>query len=1501
MRKVVTAIMLFVLAQCFAANAQSPPALSKTGTVSVSQEQTVLLQKDHAGVLNAPFVNNVKGHNTQFRSPRSNVSALAMRKADEANVALPDLHGCVIARTDWTSSTAAIGLYTLPAAQGDEFVLDISGVNATQGGVPVNGVYYATNSYSFGTFVFVTISGYDLETGQMTGALNTSNPEAICFDSTVDPLSNRVYALTYNSTQTAVQLSEITYKNPVEVRAIALLDGYWNAIAADNAGSLYGIRKIMSDDVCVGSELVLFNKDNGSYTVIGQTGEAPKYVSSATIDPDTNRMYWTVSNEAAEGFLCEVDLSTGVATRIMDFPASAEVTGLYVKPKGGKPLSPAKAENVSASFPAGSLQGTVSFDIPALLIDGSAAQGQVSYRVEADGRTLADGTASYGDHVSVPLQVEATGMTEFSVVLSNDAGDSPAATVTVFVGTGVPEAPKDVTVNYSDGYMHIEWMPVAASADGGYIDPDGVTYTVTGYPGNVQVASGMSGTKVSHPVAEPEELTKYKYGVTATYDGKTSAEGVSNSVVLGVAYPPYTASIESADDMGSFYIIDGNEDGIRWSYNNQAAYVMSNNRLAADDWLITVPVNLESGYVYYIGTEVYGTPFTDERFELKAGMAPTAEAMTHTIVEPTEIHETGQSRHYGGYFTPDVSGRYYIGLHAISSPLQFALYTKEISISEGEAAAKPAAGQLVATPSPAGDYQITLNMTAPTRDLSDNAVGPIIKSELYRGETLIHTCDAPKAGSSWEYVDNLGEKGIFTYRFVSYTTGGEGMSVSATGYSGTDKPAKVSGLSVREEAPGNVRISWDVVDKDHNGNTINPEKVKYSIFTLNEDGQVEKAVVENISETVYSFEECKPDAEQYFVQYALAASSEGGLSAVASEMIPVGKAYSGMEESFTNAQTTYLFGTDSFGTSAVWALADNMTFLNVKPYDNDNGYIYLNAGYIGDRAEFFTGKISLEGMKTPALRFYIRPVSQQDTNLLTVKALEPGGEYITLLSKDICELGTPAEWSQVIVPLSDFEGKVVQLCINAVANAYPYVVIDKMDVGPLVDYDLKVSGISAPATVASGYEFNVDVTVGNKGLKASGPFSLELYADGELAATLDCESIEPEQAATCRLKHTMKRFYVDEVAYTAKINYDLDEVPENNVSPEIYVCPEDPLYPAVSDLDGLMTEAGVHLSWTAPDLYSPDRPIKETFEDAASWTDTLKDWIFIDGDGAAAGGVAGSPIPGVIPGRTSTSFFVFDYTDGDWGSTFSPVSGNKFLATLFREDNGLLDDWAISPELTGEAQTIKFWAKSYRDIYPEMIEVYYSTGGTDISDFVMTEDGYIEKVPAEWTQYSVKLPKGASRFAIRSCAAGSFILMMDDFEFIAAGVNKGLEIKGYDIYRDCLKANEALCAECDWTDTDSNNEEHTYTVIPVYNKGEGKSSDVTVKVNALSVAETGIIVSVLDNRIIISGAEGSQIYVVDASGMSIFSGIGRETTVIPAHSGVYILKAGTEVRKVIVP
>ncbi len=143
--------------------------------------------------------------------------------------------------------------------------------------------------------------------------------------------------------------------------------------------------------------------------------------------------------------------------------------------------------------------------------------------------------------------------------------------------------------------------------------------------------------------------------------------------------------------------------------------------------------------------------------------------------------------------------------------------------------------------------------------------------------------------------------------------------------------------------------------------------------------------------------------------------------------------------------------------------------------------------------------------------------------------------------------------------------------------------------------------------------------------------------------------------------------------------------------------------------------------------------------------------------------------------------------------------------------------------------------------------------------------------------------------------------MMDDFEFVAAGIYKGLEISGYDIYRDHIKANDALCTMCSWTDTHSEpGQKHKYTVIPVYNKGEGKSSHVTVDPSSTTSIEDDVKIKVRGRDIIISGAAGKHISVSDTAGNIIFTSTGNDNTVIPVAPGIYLVRTDAEVTKLIV-
>ena len=166
------------------------------------------------------------------------------------------------------------------------------------------------------------------------------------------------------------------------------------------------------------------------------------------------------------------------------------------------------------------------------------------------------------------------------------------------------------------------------------------------------------------------------------------------------------------------------------------------------------------------------------------------------------------------------------------------------------------------------------------------------------------------------------------------------------------------------------------------------------------------------------------------------------------------------------------------------------------------------------------------------------------------------------------------------------------------------------------------------------------------------------------------------------------------------------------------------------------------------------------------------------------GGFQGLDLPG-ISGKIS--FFVFD--GSDFSATFGANSGSKFLAALYRQDMGTTDDWAISPELSGDAQTITFFARSYDAQYPEKIEMLYSTGSLNPDDFIPVKT--VAKVPGDYTEdgsavkfteMSFDVPAGAKYFAIRSCATDSFMLELDDFSYVPAGTSE-LTLTGYEVYQ----------------------------------------------------------------------------------------------------------------------
>lgn len=1387
------------------------------------------------------------------------VQKTSAAKAPAAEAAsLPDLRGSVVFNDSWTQENQPTGLYKINAD--GTTTMQIEEVDASGGAFLHDGIYTATEYMEFWGMLFITATAYDLESGESVAVYGGESPDHICIGGeTVDPTDGTVYGITYNANMDGLQLSKMSYGETISATAVAPLDGNWNSIVCDASGQLYGISyegvTQGEDFVVTSSSLNKIDKATGAVTLIGETGHAPQYLSSATIDTKTGRMFWTVNPPDETGYLCEVNLATGVATKIVDFALDDEIMGLCVVAPAAEEGAPAAVTELAADFPEGALSGNVSFKLPTTLFDGSAATGTLGYKVLANGEQVADGTGAAGADVTAPVTVEEAGEYTIVVTASNAVGEGVKAKLTLFIGKGTPKSPEAALV-YEGGKMKLSWPAVTESADGGFIDPAAVTYSVTRIINNesssaLTVASGLTATSFEEEVAMPAEITTYHYLVVAESAGVESAPAKSNSVTLGSIVPPYVNHFDSADALSGYTIIDGNNDGKVWAYyqgasgadgNPGAARMTYNTSLAMDDWMITPPLKLEGGKAYKVSFQARANSDAyPERVEAKWGNAATAAAMTGVIVAPTDLGKNWVE--LGAYIMPEADGIYYVGIHGISDKDTYYLYVDDLTVSAPSVTTVPGlATDLAVANDPAGTGKATITFKAPAKTMGGETLAAITKIELSRDGNVIKTFDAPAPGAELSHEDTA-ENGTHTYSVQAFNADGAGEVASVTAFVGIDKPGAPENVTMVETAtPGEVTITWDAVTVDQNGNAINPALVTYLVAEPTTTGWA-SIVDEPVSNTTYTFQ-AVPAGEQDMVQYAVfAVTSAGNGSGTQTDMIAVGTPYEGMEESFPAGNISHVLGTGFANSSNVsWSIFTDASLNGIASQDGDNGFAGMKASALDESAALFTGKISLEGAVNPGVSYYAYNIVGEsgnvDANEIQIWVKEPNDAEWTAVGQPAVmnQLGEADGWYLVTTSLAAYAGKVIQVRFQATVKAMAYTFIDNVKIGDMLENDLHARAISAPAKVKAGADYEAAVTVNNNGTKDATSFTIKLFADGEQVAAKTVDALTAGTATTETFTLNMHALAEEPVVLHAEVEFAADEKQDNNKTAEVTVTPQISKLPAVTDLKGEADENGkAHLTWSEPDLNAaPAESGVVDFEDAESFAHEYEGWTFIDADGKPVGGVQNVDIPGLNPGETLTSFFVFDYDENSFNNTFAAHSGTKYLASFFNynPENGMVDDWAISPLLDGSAQTITFFAKSFHGTYTESFDFLYSTTGTETSDFILV--GSKKNISTTWTEYSFEVPVGALYFAVRNHDTDAFMLMLDDFTFAPAGASAELSIAGYDVYRDGVKITTEPTGETEFTDADATDGDHTYVVVAVYDKGISKGS------NAVTVSTTGI-------------------------------------------------------------
>lgn len=130
-----------------------------------------------------------------------------------------------------------------------------------------------------------------------------------------------------------------------------------------------------------------------------------------------------------------------------------------------------------------------------------------------------------------------------------------------------------------------------------------------------------------------------------------------------------------------------------------------------------------------------------------------------------------------------------------------------------------------------------------------------------------------------------------------------------------------------------------------------------------------------------------------------------------------------------------------------------------------------------------------------------------------------------------------------------------------------------------------------------------------------------------------------------------------------------------------------------------------------------------------------------------------------------TSGLAADYMQM-FADIFAPHSGEQsMMSTGTTIDTGTpTNNWLITPELSGEEQTVSFWVNAPGDEVsrgeqnpnsgPEAFYLYYSEDDTNPNSFIKINKDSYEAV-YDWKQYNIDLPEGAKYFAIVHTSTGS--------------------------------------------------------------------------------------------------------------------------------------------------
>lgn len=1522
--------------------ANFPPLATRASRVVMPP----MVSPECAGLDN-PYFQTINPISTNPVSNQAVAARAARAEGDQEEEYTPTIYGFVISASNYTNR----GLFKVPMSADAPFVR-VNGGAAYQSQVAsateADGLLYTTNITSrYGTPYCTYHYVYDINNNYMSMCYNTQGTNFIYVgrDLTTDPITGEIYGcmvktsacVNYVLARVDFGFDTATRQFNMKREALCDLENMLTALFFTADGQLWGIDLVYGHDeedydkiICESSSLYKIDKHTGEMTLVGDTGVKPYYASSACCDLYGNgKVYWSVKDLDNVGSLYTVDLETGAATKLFDFPNNEEFVGMYV-PMQASGKAPATPTNVELDFPNGALSGTVNFHVPELLSNGTPGEGEVTWQVVCSGNVVGEGTAEYGEDVDCPASVANAAQWTFSVRLSNEYGKSTRAQATAFLGTGQPNTPT-VSAAYAGSHIMVAWEPVTtAYYDRGYINPDEITYTVIRYPDQTVVSSGKKDCFYSEFVGTAPEFGYFKYGVKAVWNGTESPEGQTGTVVLGTITPPFTETWDDTSLIGygdnilkgvyPDYELDGSTLGHWYVHAGDKAATCSTGFGNENAWLLTPGFKFEAGKSYTISFTTYTSYTTTEaktsRLRVTMGTAQNPDGQTTDIMPEFMITNLKANPAFKcADFTVPTTGVYYLAFQCCTQNGGAQVYFDNLTIEESPEYGIPGpVSNMTVKAEATGSLNTIITATAPSIDNRGAALTDNVTLSLSYDGDVIATQENVAPGAAVTFNHTLLQGGDAIFTLTPSNDKGEGRSTSASAYIGFYAPRNPDNVAlVWNKTDNDFTLSWTAPTSDVKWNNITPDDLRYTILGVDNNGQT-YIVEENVEGTSITIEDeyVDFDGPQRFLYYGVVAMTNGGnSSASVSNIMPIGKPYKAPYMDSFSGEPAGIYASAMGSSLGSWYTLSDTDIEGIASQDSDNGYLGFYGQMWNTQGVLQTGLIDISDLETPGISFYMYNLYKDgigfDDNDIVVAVNDGDNLFYTIKAEvdQVGNFGKMNSWTKYVVSLESLKvlpNQVYSFAIIPTVRSYVWNFIDNLVIGNLPEVDLAAGPSAGTPLIEEGntglYLFNII----NNGYSTAEDFTVDLLRNDRVVATKAFETLEAGEWLQVYMTDKPDVDAEGEALYKARVNAADDADLSDNESDPILTNIVLPIWPAVEMLEGKLDENGTILTWNQPDLNYIPWPRTETFETGEAWQQEFPGWTFVDVDEAPVNlGTANGFFGDIVSGQPAT-WFIMDLTELDeqrQGSTaFQGHSGVRYLAKVSPADNSIKgDDWAISPELFGDAQTISLWAHSHTGTSPENIEILYSMGSTDPADFISA--GKWLDIPTGWTEYKAEIPEGAKRFAIRAHSAATFILQVDDVTYQPAAVE--LELLGYHVWRNGVRVTNAPVTATSFFDPEGM-AGHSYRVTAVYHVGESVPCNEYVIESAglYNLAADGVKIAANDGYIIVNGGEGKMIDVYTIDGRQVSSVRGMTTNAIPVANGVYMVRVAETVAKVIV-